>query len=81
MGFPRQEYWSGVPFPSPGDLPDPGSPCFSKAYTHRCLPELIAINKSYIFKITARTKEFKLFKLCSFKEVIGRIRRNALLYY
>ena len=26
MGFPRQEYWSGVPFPSPGDLPleDPG---------------------------------------------------------
>ena len=24
MGFPRQEYWSGLPFPSPGDLPDPG---------------------------------------------------------
>ena len=23
-GFPRQEYWSGLPFPSPGDLPDPG---------------------------------------------------------
>ena len=30
MGFSRQEYWSGLPFPSPGDLPDlgirPGSP-------------------------------------------------------
>ena len=30
MGFPRQEYWSGLPFPSPGDLSDsgikPGSP-------------------------------------------------------
>ena len=30
MGFPRQEYWNGLPFPSPGDLPDPeiepGSP-------------------------------------------------------
>ena len=30
MGFPRQEYWSGLPFPPPGDLPDsgtePGSP-------------------------------------------------------
>ena len=30
MGFSRQEYWSGFPFPSPGDLPDsgiePGSP-------------------------------------------------------
>ena len=24
MGFQRQEYWSGLPFPSPGDLPDPG---------------------------------------------------------
>src|SRR5574341_945454 len=23
MGFPRQEYWNGLPFPSPGDLPDP----------------------------------------------------------
>ena len=32
MGFSRQEYWSGVPFPSPGDLPnpgiEPGSPAF-----------------------------------------------------
>ena len=30
MGFSRQEYWSGLPFPSPGDFPDlgikPGSP-------------------------------------------------------
>ena len=24
MGFSRQEYWSGVPFPSPEDLPNPG---------------------------------------------------------
>ena len=24
MGFPKQEYWSGLPFPSPGDLPNPG---------------------------------------------------------
>ena len=24
MGYSRQEYWSGLPFPSPGDLPDPG---------------------------------------------------------
>ena len=32
MGFSRQEYWNGLPFPSPGDLPDPGikprSPAF-----------------------------------------------------
>ena len=24
MGFSRQEYWGGLPFPTPGDLPDPG---------------------------------------------------------
>ena len=24
MGFSRQEFWSGLPFPSPGDLPNPG---------------------------------------------------------
>ena len=24
MGLPRQEYWSGLPFPPPGDLPSPG---------------------------------------------------------
>ena len=32
MGFSRQEYWSGLPFPSPGHLPNPGieprSPAF-----------------------------------------------------
>ena len=24
MGFPRQKYWCGLPFPAPGDLPNPG---------------------------------------------------------
>ena len=24
MGFSREEYWNGLPFPTPGDLPDPG---------------------------------------------------------
>ena len=24
MGFPRQEYWNGLPFPSPVDIPNPG---------------------------------------------------------
>ena len=31
MGFPRQEYWSGLPFPSPGDLPDQGIEPMSSA--------------------------------------------------
>ena len=32
MGFPRQESWSGLPFPSPGDLPDPGIKTKSPAW-------------------------------------------------
>ena len=31
MGFPRQEYWSWLPFPSPGYLPDPGIESMSPA--------------------------------------------------
>ena len=32
-GFSRQEYWSGLPFPFPGDLPDPGIEPMSPALT------------------------------------------------
>ena len=31
MGFPQQEYWSGLLCPSPGDLPDPGTECRTPA--------------------------------------------------
>ena len=31
LGFPSQEYWNGLPFPSPGDLPDPGIKSVSPA--------------------------------------------------
>ena len=31
MGFSRQEYWSGLPFPTPGDLPHPGFKAISHA--------------------------------------------------
>ena len=32
MGFSRQEYWSGLPFPTPGDLLDPGIESLSLVY-------------------------------------------------
>ena len=38
MGFPRPEYWSGLPFPSPGDLPDPGNEPGSPALQVDSLP-------------------------------------------
>ena len=31
MGYSRQDYWSGLPFPYPGDLPDPGTEPMSLA--------------------------------------------------
>ena len=38
MGFSRQEYWSGLPFPPPGDLPDPGIEPGSPALQADTLP-------------------------------------------
>ena len=38
MGFSRQEYWSGLPFPSPGDLPEPGLEPGSPALQTDALP-------------------------------------------
>ena len=38
MGFTRQEYWSGLPFPSPGDLPNPGFEPTSLALKADSLP-------------------------------------------
>ena len=38
MGFSRQEYWNGLPFPSPGDLPDPGIEPRSPALQAEALP-------------------------------------------
>ena len=47
MKFPRQECWSGLPFPTPGDIPDPGikpaSPALAGSYlspSHREAPVL-----------------------------------------
>ena len=43
VGFSRQEYWSGLPFPPPGDVPDPGigpeslaSPALASGFFYHC---------------------------------------------
>jgi len=38
MGFSRSEYWSGLPFPSPGDLPNPGFKPRSPTFQADALP-------------------------------------------
>ena len=47
MGFSRQEYWNGLPFPSPGDLPDPGIEPRSPALQADTLTSEKKIRKTY----------------------------------
>ena len=58
MEFPRQEYWTGLPFSSPGDLPDPGIKPVSPALQADSLP--LSHQGSPIWKIELSNK----FELC-----------------
>ena len=55
MGFSRQEYWSGLPFPSTGDLPDPGIKPGSPVLQASSLPSEPPGKPIYV-KDTSRTK-------------------------
>jgi len=48
MGFSRQEYWSGLPFPSSGDLPDPGIKLGSPALEAEALTSEPPEKRKYI---------------------------------
>ena len=66
MEFPRQEYWSGLPFPSPGDLPDPWIKPASSAWQVDSLP-LSHLGSPFLeYYITAR-KCFLFINLLSLK--------------
>ena len=47
MGFSRQEHWSGLPFPSPGDLPNPGIKPRSPALQADALSSELIVVKVY----------------------------------
>ena len=51
MGFSRQENWSGLPFPSPGDLPNPGIEPGSPALQTDALPSEPLNNNINAFKV------------------------------
>ena len=61
LGFSRQEYWSWLSFPSPGDLPNPG--------IERTSPELagrfFTTDPNYMFLVVKRKKPIK--ECCNFK--------------
>ena len=52
MEFSRQEYWSGLPFPSPGDLPHPGIEPRSPALKADSLPSELPGKSQYIYIYT-----------------------------
>ena len=62
MGFSRQEYWSGLPFPSPGDLPNPGietrvSCIADRRFTSEPLYSWVKINTFFVkFKLLTQVK-------------------------
>ena len=61
MGFSRQEYWSGLPFPSPGDLPDPGieprSPALQAALTSEPQGKPMAESEEKLKSLLMKMKE------------------------
>jgi len=64
VGSPRQKYWSGLPFPSPGDLPDPeinlGSPALAGGFfTTEPLGSPYSVNILHIIHLLAKKKEKK----------------------
>ena len=66
MGFPRQDYWSGLPFPSPGDILDPGIKPGSLALKANFLPtespeNLKAIQRSFVLILSVNEESYKSF--------------------
>ena len=66
MGLPRQEYWSGLLFPYPGDLPDPGIELRSPALQANALtsePPQITLHGEQVNKHNSgRNSYFNLYK-------------------
>ena len=58
MEFSRIEYWSGFPFPSPGDLPNPGIKARSPALHVDCLPSEPPGKPHFYQKIHPKVPDF-----------------------
>ena len=68
MGFPRQEYWRRLPFPSPGDLPSTGIEPLSPAWKADSLP-LSHLGNPFYFEIISNHSLQNVSKTC-----IGKLR-------
>ena len=81
MGFSRQEYWSGLPFPSPGDLADPGFGPRDRAQVSHSAGRrfnLCTTREALKYKnLSTNIKDFKGGKEARLKEGGGGGRRRA----
>ena len=68
MGFSRQKYWSGLPFPPPGDFPDPGIKSASPALAGRFF--------FFFFNVVIFFKFYFIFKLYIIVLVLPNIKMN-----
>ena len=75
IGFPREEYWSGLPFPSPGDLLNPGIELTSPILTDRFFrPEPSGKPSCYVAKSKKKKREIFCWYL---KSIIQFIKKFA----
>ena len=76
MGFSRQEYWSGLPFPSPGDLPNPGIEPRSLALQADSLPAEPAGKPRYVMTMIEVNQ---VISLCQSWEPVSSSKWSALI--
>ena len=79
MGFPREEYWNGLPFPSPGDVPHPGIKPISPALQADSLPmSYLGTPCLFIFLLSSKNigNYGIFFKLC-LDSTLNQIKRHA----
>ena len=80
MGFSRQEYWSGLPFPSPGDLPDPGIKPRSPALQADALPSEPPGKPQYDTSIPTRKEaRDQTLGLCTVGSSVETLHREGFL--
>ena len=77
MGFSRQEYWNGLPFLSPGDLPNPGIEPRSPALQTGSFPSEPSRNPERFLRLSSI--HFILFPLLCCSEVISTVLSSSSL--
>ena len=75
MEFSRQEYWSGLPFPTPGDLPHPGIESVSPAWQVDSLP-LCHLGNLYVYYTSIKLSYKILFTTYAYKGLNYFLSRN-----